>query len=138
MRNGPFTFFFSIRYVMRAIVWMVLPRPISSARIPFRLLLNSETSHSRPCKKFVTRQYSVIQYKETSYWLDFYIPVSNSRSCLNPSPYICYPAWCFHGFSCSIQLISETAMGISFHMFSNYSLISSYRLWQQYSLISLL
>lgn len=55
MRNGPFTFFFSIRYVMRAMVWIVLPRPISSARIPFRLLLNSETSHSRPCNNFMKR-----------------------------------------------------------------------------------
>ena len=29
-------------------VWIVFPRPISSARMPFRALLCNETSHSRP------------------------------------------------------------------------------------------
>lgn len=62
MRNGPLTFFLSIKYVMRAMVWMVLPSPISSARIPFRLLLNSETSHSRPCNKCMG---NTIQYSTT-------------------------------------------------------------------------
>jgi len=33
---------------MSAMVWMVLPRPISSARMPLRLLLYSETIHWRP------------------------------------------------------------------------------------------
>jgi hypothetical protein len=48
IRYGPLTLFFSIRYVISAIVWIVFPRPISSARIPFRLLLYRDTSHSRP------------------------------------------------------------------------------------------
>lgn len=48
MRKGPLMRLCSMRYVMSAMVWMVLPRPISSARIPFRLLLYSDTSHSRP------------------------------------------------------------------------------------------
>ena len=39
IRKGPLTLFFSIRWVISAIVCMVLPRPISSARIPFKLLL---------------------------------------------------------------------------------------------------
>ena len=38
-RCGPLTPFFSKRYVQRAIVCMVFPRPISSAKIPLRLLL---------------------------------------------------------------------------------------------------
>lgn len=33
---------------MSAMVWMVLPRPISSASIPFRLLLYRDTIHSSP------------------------------------------------------------------------------------------
>lgn len=33
---------------MRAMVWMVFPNPISSARIPLRLLLYRDTSHSKP------------------------------------------------------------------------------------------
>lgn len=48
MRKGPLMRLCSMRYVMRAMVWMVFPRPISSARMPFRLLLYSDTSHSRP------------------------------------------------------------------------------------------
>ena len=48
MRKGPLFPFFSMRQATRAMVWMVLPSPISSARIPFKLLLYSETSHSRP------------------------------------------------------------------------------------------
>lgn len=42
-------------------VWMVFPKPISSARMPFKLLLYRDTSHSRPlicrwdrCNKFGT------------------------------------------------------------------------------------
>lgn len=50
IRNGPFTFFASIKYVSSPMVCMVLPKPISSAKIPFRLLLYSETSHSKPCE----------------------------------------------------------------------------------------
>lgn len=52
MRKGPLSLLCSIRYVMSAMVWMVLPSPISSARIPFRLLLYRDTIHSRPwiCK----------------------------------------------------------------------------------------
>lgn len=48
MRKGPLIRLCSMRYVMRAMVWMVFPRPISSARMPFRLLLYRDTSHSRP------------------------------------------------------------------------------------------
>lgn len=48
MRKGPLIRLCSMRYVMRAMVWMVLPRPISSARMPFRLLLYRDTSHSKP------------------------------------------------------------------------------------------
>jgi hypothetical protein len=43
---------------------MVLPSPISSARIPFRLLLNSETSHSRPCNKCMGTRYNTVQHTE--------------------------------------------------------------------------
>lgn len=52
MRKGPLIRLCSMRYVMRAMVWMVFPRPISSARMPFRLLLYRDTSHSKPliCK----------------------------------------------------------------------------------------
>ena len=52
MRKGPLMRLCSMRYVMSAMVWMVLPRPISSARMPFRLLLYRDTSHSKPliCK----------------------------------------------------------------------------------------
>ena len=48
MRKGPFARFLSIKWVINAMVWMVLPRPISSARIPFKLLLYSDTIHSSP------------------------------------------------------------------------------------------
>ena len=48
IKNGPLMSFFSIKCVIRAIVWIVFPKPISSARIPLRLLLNSDTSHSKP------------------------------------------------------------------------------------------
>lgn len=48
MRKGPLIRLCSMRYVIKAMVWMVLPRPISSARMPFRLLLYSDTSHSKP------------------------------------------------------------------------------------------
>lgn len=48
MRKGPLIRLCSMRYVMRAMVWMVFPNPISSARIPLRLLLYRDTSHSRP------------------------------------------------------------------------------------------
>ena len=41
-------FFFSIKYDNKAIVCIVFPRPISSARIPFKLLLCKDTSHSKP------------------------------------------------------------------------------------------
>lgn len=53
MRKGPLIRLCSMRYVMRAMVWMVFPRPISSARMPFRLLLYRDTSHSKPliCKE---------------------------------------------------------------------------------------
>ena len=47
-KNGPIIFFFSIKYDNKAIVWIVFPRPISSARIPFKLLLCKDTSHSKP------------------------------------------------------------------------------------------
>ncbi len=33
---------------MSAMVWMVFPKPISSARMPFKLLLYRDTNHSRP------------------------------------------------------------------------------------------
>ena len=39
IKNGPLTFLRSIKYVINAIVWIVLPKPISSAKIPFKLLL---------------------------------------------------------------------------------------------------
>lgn len=39
MRKGPLMRLCSMRYVMSAMVWMVLPKPISSAKIPLRLLL---------------------------------------------------------------------------------------------------
>lgn len=39
MRKGPLMRLCSMRYVMSAMVWMVFPRPISSAKMPFRLLL---------------------------------------------------------------------------------------------------
>lgn len=48
MRKGPLIRLCSMRYVMSAMVWMVFPRPISSARMPFRLLLYRDTSHSKP------------------------------------------------------------------------------------------
>lgn len=48
MRKGPLIRLCSMRYVIKAMVWIVLPRPISSARMPFRLLLYRDTSHSKP------------------------------------------------------------------------------------------
>lgn len=48
MRKGPLIRLCSMRYVIKAMVWMVLPSPISSARMPFRLLLYRDTSHSKP------------------------------------------------------------------------------------------
>lgn len=48
IRNGPFNFLNSIKYEINPIVWIVLPKPISSARMPFRLLLYSDTNHSKP------------------------------------------------------------------------------------------
>ena len=39
MMCGPMLSFFSMRLARKLMVWMVLPRPISSARMPFMLLL---------------------------------------------------------------------------------------------------
>lgn len=58
MRKGPLIRLCSMRYVIKAMVWMVLPRPISSARMPFRLLLYKDTSHSKP---LIYREKGVIE-----------------------------------------------------------------------------
>ena len=44
---GPLTFF-SRMCAMRAMTWIVLPRPISSARMPLRPFSKSVASHRRP------------------------------------------------------------------------------------------
>lgn len=48
IKKGPKFCFFSIKYENKEIVYIVLPRPISSAKIPFNLLLYRETNHLRP------------------------------------------------------------------------------------------
>ena len=65
IKYGPLTPFFSIRYVINAIVSIVLPRPISSASIPLRLLLYSDTNHSSP---FICVR--IGQYKYYYYYTD--------------------------------------------------------------------
>lgn len=50
IKNGPFTRFFSIKQVISPMVCIVFPKPISSAKIPFKLLLYSDTNHSKPWK----------------------------------------------------------------------------------------
>ena len=47
IRNGPRTPR-SRRYARKAMHWSVLPRPISSARMPLRPFSKRDTSHSTP------------------------------------------------------------------------------------------
>ena len=48
MRWGPQMPLFAARYASSEMVCSVLPRPISSARIPLRPCSYSDTSHSKP------------------------------------------------------------------------------------------
>ena len=48
IRCGPLTPLFSARYARSEMHWIVLPSPISSARIPLSWLLYSDTIHCRP------------------------------------------------------------------------------------------
>ncbi|KAH3671861.1 hypothetical protein OGAPHI_000047 [Ogataea philodendri] len=49
IRCGPQMFFSHARYEIREMVWIVFPRPISSARIPLVPLLYNEASQFKPC-----------------------------------------------------------------------------------------
>ncbi len=48
MMWGPMLSFFSMRLAKKLMVWMVLPSPISSARMPFMLLLYRDIRNLRP------------------------------------------------------------------------------------------
>lgn len=48
MMWGPMLAFFSMRLARKLMVWMVLPSPISSARMPFMLLLYRDIRNLRP------------------------------------------------------------------------------------------
>lgn len=46
--RNPVKYIYKAYSLTKLITWTVLPRPISSARIPFKWLLYSETNHLRP------------------------------------------------------------------------------------------
>lgn len=67
--------------------WTVLPRPISSARIPFKLLLYKDTSHRNPFNWYLQFRYAQWDFENTkiasiiSHCIIYEFKILNFRRC---------------------------------------------------------